>query len=118
MRFHGLTQHRLPLLCCLATVAALAWPGVASAQTQIKPRFVIMIDTSGSMDDSTGSGNNSCGLSKTKMNDAKCVLSKLNDSFGDIEFALGHFKQTSCSLSAGSANHPCNWGTDNCGSTT
>ena len=108
MRFYGLTRPRLLVPCLLA--AALAWPRTASAQTQIKPRFVIMIDTSGSMTESTGAGNNSCGQTKTKINDAKCVLSKLNDSFGDIEFALGRFKGETCTGT-------CNWGGDNCAST-
>jgi MYXO-CTERM domain-containing protein len=86
---------------------ALSIPDRAHAQTQIKPRFVIMIDTSGSMADATGTGNNSCGQPKNKINDAKCVLGRLNDSFGDVEFALGRFKQPTC---AGQ----CNWGGDIC----
>ena len=106
MRFLGLEQHARLYLCLVTIAVALLAPRAASAQTQVKPRFVIMVDTSGSMDDSTGSGTNSCGMSKTKMNDAKCVLGRLNDSFGDVEFALGHFKQTSCSHSNSSVNHP------------
>jgi MYXO-CTERM domain-containing protein len=120
MRFYRLAQPPLRYVVPALALAlvALAAPRTARAQNQIKPRFVIMVDTSGSMDDSTGSGTNSCGMSKTKMNDAKCVLGRLNDSFGDVEFALGRFKQTTCSHSNTSTNHPCNWNSDNCDSTS
>src|SRR4051812_21930994 len=111
MRLHRLSPDRraqLPRLLTLAIVA-LAWlagPREARAQTQIKPRFVIMVDTSGSMLDSTGMGNNSCGKAKTKLNDAKCVLGKLNDAYGDITFALGRFRPSTCTGT-------CTWGGDN-----
>src|SRR6266508_1523333 len=132
MRFYGLaqprashTRHLAALAFTVAVAVFFAWPATARAQNQIKPRFLIMIDTSGSMSDSTddagGDGNctgsaadpdcNSCGQPRTKMNDAKCVLGRLNDSFGDVEFALGRFKQPTCV-------NPCNWGGDICATVT
>ncbi len=110
MRSHGVARAGWMAGYALIAMMALAWPHAAFAQVQVKPRFVIMIDTSGSMSSPTGGGNNSCGQPRTRINDAECVLGRLNDSYGDITFALGRFKQTTCSGS-------CNWGTDNCGST-
>ena len=126
MRFPRLAPHSTTPTCLavlFVLAGLLAAPGEAAAQNQIKPRFVIMVDTSGSMNDSTNDDNgtcngtaadadcNSCLQQRTKMNDAKCVLGKLIDSYGDIEFALGRFKQT-CSGS-------CDWnvGTDVCENT-
>ena len=44
----------------------------ASAQeTQIKPYILIMLETSTSMDASTGSGMNTCGQQRNRINDAK-----------------------------------------------
>ncbi|MCA9299333.1 MAG: VWA domain-containing protein, partial [Phycisphaerales bacterium] len=72
-------------------VAGLA--SSASAQTQVKPYFMVMFDDSGSMNDSTGSGNNSCGQPRTKMNDARCALQRVVAGFGDVVFGLASFKE-------------------------
>ncbi len=101
------------MMCLVVSVPLVIWPRAAEAQ--IKPRFVIMVDTSGSMDDPTGTGNNSCGQPKTRINDAKCVLSKLNDTFGDIEFAVGRFTPLACATApAAPPFTSCNWSGDHC----
>ncbi len=64
----------------------------ASAQTQVKPYFMVIFDDSGSMRSSTGSGNNSCGRSRTRINDAKCALQRVVAGFGDVVFGLASFK--------------------------
>ncbi len=79
---------------CLAAV--LLWVAAASpvsAQTQIKPYFMVIFDDSGSMGSSTGSGNNSCGQPRTRLNDAKCALQQVVNGFGDVTFGLTSFKE-------------------------
>jgi len=81
------------LLGGLVCLAVVTWTEGASAQTQIKPYFMVIFDDSGSMGDSTGPGNNSCGEARTKLNDAKCALQRVLDAFGDVTFGLTSFKQ-------------------------
>lgn len=64
--------HVAVWVVALAATSSLG-VGAARAQTAVSPYFLIMVDTSGSMVASTGSGNNSCGRSRTRMSDAKCV---------------------------------------------
>ena len=83
----------------------LAWAGVATlalfcaAQradangSALKPYVVLVLDTSGSMAEATGSGAPSCGGADTKLNHAKCAINKIANSYGDIVFALGRFRQ-------------------------
>ena len=74
--------------------AALLWcvASPVSAQTQIKPYFMVIFDDSGSMNDPTGGGNNSCGQPRTKLNDAKCALQQVVNGYGDVVFGLTSFK--------------------------
>ncbi|HEY3352399.1 MAG TPA: MopE-related protein [Polyangia bacterium] len=102
-----MSNYRLRALARLAAGVLVLAGGVqaqrAAAQTIVKPYFLVIVDVSGSMDGATtGSGNNSCGQARTKINDAKCVLSKLVNSYGDAVFGLARFKQT-CSGT-------CTWG--------
>ena len=85
-----------PRACALVITALVALNPLgssASAQTQIKPYFVVIFDDSGSMSASTGSGNNSCGQPRTRINDAKCALQQVVSAFGDVSFALTSFKE-------------------------
>jgi len=78
----------LPLLCVLIT-------GPALAQETVKPYFMTIVDNSGSMDGSTGGGTNSCAQPQTRMSDAKCVLQRIIDGYGDVVFGLERY-QTDC----------------------
>ncbi|MEI8254063.1 MAG: MopE-related protein, partial [Deltaproteobacteria bacterium] len=73
-----------------ATVLASS---VASAQTTIvKPEFLLIVDTSGSMTSATtGTGNNSCGFPRRRINDAACVVQHIADGVGDAIFGLETF---------------------------
>jgi hypothetical protein len=96
------TNRRRTLVAATALLTlVMGHPAPASAYNIIKPRFLIILDTSGSMSNSTGTGNDSCGWTKTKSNDAKCVLGKLVNSYGDVVFGLSRFHMT-CSSA-------CNW---------
>jgi putative metal-binding protein len=77
-----------------ATLALIARaPEAAAAPNDpLKPYIVLDLDTSGSMDEATGSGPPSCGGPDTKLNHARCAISNIVDSYGDIEFALGRFR--------------------------
>jgi hypothetical protein len=79
----------------------------------VKPRFLILVDTSSSMTAGTGSGNNTCGQPKTRINDAKCVMQRLNDAYGDVEFAMGRFRPSNnppCTTGGGT----CDWAGSSC----
>ena len=92
----------------------------AQAQVQVKPWFLIIVDTSGSMQDNCTNGAtnwptcnncsggcastaNSCGLSHTRINDAKCALRNILNSTGDAEFGMMQFRHP-CRASCDSRN--------------
>ena len=54
---------------------------------------MLMVDVSGSMDASTGTGNNSCGQTHNRINDARCAIQRVVNAFGDVQFGLGKFTQ-------------------------
>ena len=63
----------------------------AKAQTVIRPWFMLVVDNSGSMNNSTGTGTNSCGYSRTRINDVGCVIRNATDGIGDATFGLATF---------------------------
>ena len=88
----------------------LAWFGVttlcvltstASAQNDVlKPYVVLILDTSGSMAGSTGSGPTSCGRSDQRINHAVCAINNIVNSYGDMVFSFARFRETT----SGTAN--------------
>ncbi len=80
-------------VAAIALLSVLIGASTASAQTQVKPYFMVIFDDSGSMDNSTGSGNNSCGQPRTRINDARCALQRVVNGFGDVVFGLTSFKE-------------------------
>ncbi|WP_299753669.1 MopE-related protein [Devosia sp.] len=66
----------------------------AQANQPLKPYVVMILDTSGSMDVATGSGPTSCGTADLRFNHATCAINKIVNSYGDMVFALGRFRET------------------------
>src|SRR5690242_5277816 len=80
------------LSLALGLIAAFgSFTSQAHAQTQVKPWFLIVFDTSGSMDEAAAP--NSCGYPATKMGAARCAILNIIDSAGDAEFGLIQFAQ-------------------------
>src|SRR5438094_8393090 len=90
-------------------MSKLAWLGAATmavllfahaerraeaAPNALKPFIVLDLDTSGSMQDPTGSGPPTCGGPDTKLNHARCAISNIIASYGDIVIALSRFRMT------------------------
>jgi MYXO-CTERM domain-containing protein len=88
-----------PTLAC-ALLSSLFIAGSAAAQTQVKPYFLVVFDTSGSMDSDVRTPTNSAnscgygGADPSKMEEAKCALGKLVNATGDADFGLMQFAQT------------------------
>src|SRR5262245_39228063 len=103
---------RLYRRLALAALGLILFPASATAQ-EVKPYFLFVFDTSGSMDTTTGTGNNSCGQPRTRFNDARCVLGKVVDGYGDVVFGLARFHQTcttGCAWNGGTCNATANSG--------
>jgi hypothetical protein len=91
--------HRLPgwLLWLLPSIV-VGLTSVAHAQSgQVtKPYVVLVMDVSGSMADPVTSGPPSCpGGAANKLDHAKCAVQNIANNYGEIEMALGRFRQTS-----------------------
>ena len=80
------------VLGSLILAATAMAPRVARAQatTIVKPEFLLIVDTSGSMVTATGSAN-SCGYVDTRQNSAACVVRNLADGIGDAIFGLATY---------------------------
>ncbi len=80
-----------------------AWLGAAmlfvsmsraeAANDVLKPYVVMILDTSGSMGAATGSGPTSCGKRDTRINHAVCAINNIVNSYGEMVFALGRFRE-------------------------
>jgi hypothetical protein len=109
--------HLLSRSSTLVALAVLAFVGgslldaaTAHAQTAVSPYFLVMVDTSGSMTSTTtGTGPNSCGQTRRRINDAKCVIQQVVNGYGDVTFGLGRFANTGCTgtCSASCTNGAC-----------
>jgi hypothetical protein len=82
----------------------LAWLGAATlfvltsvradaANDVLKPYVVLILDTSGSMLISTGSGPTSCGKQDNRINHAVCAINNIVNSYGDMVFSLARFRE-------------------------
>ncbi len=81
-----------------------AWLGAATlfmlmsraeaANDVLKPYVVMILDTSGSMAATTGSGPTSCGKRDTRLNHAVCAINSIVNSYGEIVFSLGRFRES------------------------
>jgi hypothetical protein len=97
MKQRRLTYSRM----VFAMIASAAVTSPALAGEPLKPYVVFILDTSGSMNQATGSGPPSCVGEETqfntdtKLNHAKCAINRIANSYGDMVFALGRFRHTS-----------------------
>jgi hypothetical protein len=117
-----MSRHSLWLVWGVVSAVVLCAPRVASAQSEpVKPYVVLILDTSGSMDDPgsgavTGFGPPSCpGTIDTKEDHAKCAIFNLANSYAEMVLALGRFRATTsttgtCGLAGecGTTAGPCN----------
>jgi MYXO-CTERM domain-containing protein len=90
---------------------------------ELKPYFLVVVDTSGSMEwcadgdsdcschvgDNCGNAyiQNRCGFDSNRLGDAKCSLQRIIDGTGDAVFGLMHFKHhcsNTCDPSIGGSN--------------
>ncbi|MEY4583063.1 MAG: hypothetical protein RL701_7766, partial [Pseudomonadota bacterium] len=113
-------------LLLLGILIGSVWHASAQAQVQVKPWFLVIVDTSGSMQDNCTNGSNnwptcnncmngcvtanSCGWQKTRISDAKCALRNILNSTGDAEFGLMQFThpcRAACDSRSGGANGTC-----------
>ncbi|MBK9035724.1 MAG: hypothetical protein IPL61_31490 [Myxococcales bacterium] len=86
----------------------------------LKPYVFLIVDTSGSMiDNATGFGPPSCpGSVDTRLDHAKCAIAGIANSYGDMVFGLGRFRESStdtnpangCSMSGVDCNNCWNAG--------
>ncbi len=75
-------------------IAALLLVAATSSADPLKPYVVMMLDTSGSMDNVTNAGPPSCGGRDNRLNHARCAINRIVNSYGDMVFALGRFRET------------------------
>lgn len=124
MRSPWTLRAALPLLCAWFLYAPPS--ALGQAPEPIKPRFLLVVDTSGSMQENCTNGStnapscnnctngcsvvNSCGLSRTRINDAKCALREMVAATTSAEFGVMQFRhpcRAACDSRAGGANGTC-----------
>lgn len=80
---------RLTIVTTIVFRVSSAW-----AAEPLKPYVVLILDTSGSMSASTNAGPPTCGGGDTRIEHAVCAINKIVNSYGDMVFALGRFRET------------------------
>jgi hypothetical protein len=78
-----------------ATLYMLVSVRAEAANDVLKPYVVLILDTSDSMLIPTGSGPSSCGKVDNRLNHAVCAIHNIVESYGDMVFALGRYRETS-----------------------
>ncbi len=117
-RFFSLLARAALLLVAAAGLIAALPMARAQAQSAVGPYFMVIVDNSGSMTAGTGSGNNSCGRSRTRINDARCVLQQVVNGYGDVTFGLERYSVTqsgTCSATCGGSTCGCASSVLDCG---
>src|SRR5688572_9389087 len=77
-----------------ATLFVLMSSRADAANDVLKPYVVLILDTSGSMLITTGSGPTSCGKPDNRLNHAVCAINNIVNSYGDMVFSLGRFRES------------------------
>ncbi|MBI4509808.1 MAG: hypothetical protein HY698_09225 [Deltaproteobacteria bacterium] len=91
MRFFSSLAVAVTALASGIMAAHTAW---AQQSEVVKPYFMVIVDTSGSMAAYTSGSSgdtNSCGKERTRMSDAKCVLGNMVNSYGEAVFGLTRY---------------------------
>ncbi|MDH5670854.1 MAG: MopE-related protein [Myxococcales bacterium] len=85
-------MRHLENLALWGGVLAVVFSSVGQARAQqIKPRFLIIVDNSGSMQQGSLGATSCSGYATNKMGHAKCAIRNILDSVGDAEFGLMRF---------------------------
>ena len=84
-----------------ATLFVLMSSSAHAANDVLKPYVVMILDTSGSMIASTNSGPTSCGKTDNRINHAVCAIYNIVNSYGDMVFAFGRFRETTSGGTSG-----------------
>jgi uncharacterized protein (TIGR03382 family) len=77
----------------VATLFVLTSSSARAENDVLKPYVVMILDTSGSMLSATSSGPTSCGDTDSRINHAVCAINNIVNSYGDMVFALGRFRE-------------------------
>ncbi|MCA9674194.1 MAG: hypothetical protein H6709_21275 [Kofleriaceae bacterium] len=111
---------RLPVAIIGGLITILGITGSVYAQGEpVKPYVFLVVDTSGSMNDTLTVGPPSCaGGGANKLDHAKCAINQIAASYGEMVLGLGRFRETTndtdcsngCSMSGASCGG-CNTGT-------
>jgi MYXO-CTERM domain-containing protein len=96
-------RPRYALACALFASLTLASASGAAQSNGVRPYFLVIVDTSGSMQVSNSAPANSCGFgggnsatgNPTKLDAAKCALTKIIQATGDADFGLMQFADPS-----------------------
>ncbi|HEY4176644.1 MAG TPA: MopE-related protein [Kofleriaceae bacterium] len=89
-----------------------------AANDPLKPYVVLVLDTSGSMDEATNTGPPSCGGKDSKLDHARCAINQIVNAYGDMTFALARFRATmSGTTTANTFPAGCNLNAQSCSAT-
>ncbi len=116
------SMSRVALFAAALAGASLLAAGEARAQVDVtvKPHFLFVLDTSGSMtwdinsratplDPATQTHAplaNSCGVTyRSRVNDLRCVMTNVINNVSDAVIGLGRFRTTTCSATCVGANN-------------
>src|SRR3954470_24846582 len=100
------------LIAWLGATTLFVLTSSAHAQNDVlKPYVVLILDTSGSMDISTGAGPTSCGKPDKRINHAVCAINNIANSYGDMVFSLARFRETTTG-STGNTQVTCDTNSD------
>ena len=110
-------------LCRCAVLVAVSLgllPAIGAAQTTtiVKPEFLLIVDTSGSMRTSTATvtmPTNSCGFPAIRINDAACVVQHVADGVGDAVFGMGTFSYVCSAMALANGSHYASGPNGSCG---
>ena len=94
----------LARLGAAASIFVISAYAHAGSGTALKPYVTLILDTSGSMANATGSGPTSCGETDSKLNHARCAINNIVNSYGDMVFAFARFREVPGTSGGGGAS--------------
>ena len=78
-----------------------------AANDVLKPYVVLILDTSDSMLIPTGSGPTTCGKVDNRLNHAVCAINNIINSYGDMVFSFGRFREIASATSGTPGSQVC-----------